>query len=109
MISFDQINSSIYQALQSQSNNNLQIIPLINSSRTMQIFVKTLTGKMISFDVESSDDIFKIKTQVAEKVDLPADHQILVYEGKRLENEMSLEDLGIGEDSTLHKCRCGGG
>ena len=67
----------------------------------MKIFVKTLTGIIIPFDVEPSDEILKIKTKVAMKVDLWTDHQILVYEGKRLEDEKSFADLGIGEDSTL--------
>ncbi len=33
----------------------------------MQIFVKTLTGKTITLDVESADTIESIKTQIQDK------------------------------------------
>jgi hypothetical protein len=33
----------------------------------MQIFVKTLTGKTITLDVESSDSISNVKTKIQDK------------------------------------------
>ncbi len=78
----------------------------------MQIFIKTLTGKKISIDVESSDLISKVKAEIETKEGIPSDRQILVFAGKRLENEKSLADLGIEGEFTLHfvqRCRCCGG
>lgn len=78
----------------------------------MQIFIKTLTGKKISIDIESSDIISKVKAEVETKEGIPSDLQTLIYAGKRLENEKSLADLGIEGEFTLHlvqRCRCCGG
>jgi len=78
----------------------------------MQIFIKTLTGKTISIEIEPSDLISKVKAEIENKEGIPPDQQTLVYSGKRLENEKSLTDLGIEGEFTLHlvhRCRCCGG
>ena len=68
----------------------------------MQIFIKSLTGKYITLDVDQAESIASLKAKIAEKEGINPGEQRLVFGGKQLEDDRTLGDYNITKESTIH-------
>ncbi|KAM3354965.1 hypothetical protein ACQJBY_025614 [Aegilops geniculata] len=79
-------------------------------SRMMHIFVKTLKGKTLTLEVESSYTIENVKVKIYEQDGTPPRQQVIIFEGERLQEDRTLADYNIERESTLyvvkHQCGC---
>ncbi|KAI6211511.1 60S ribosomal protein L18a [Aphelenchoides besseyi] len=76
--------------------------PLPHRGNSMQIFVKTLTGKTITLDVEATETIENVKAKIQKKEGIPPEQQSLIFEGQPLENGRNLSQYNVQAKTTLH-------
>ena len=70
--------------------------------QAMQVFVKTLTGRVITVSIRPEETINELKWHIQNIEGIPAEEQRLVFAGCKLGSDKTLHEVGIEKESTIH-------
>ncbi len=85
------------------SQLQLRRVPIvIDPHRAFSITVKTLTGKSIELQVDSSTSVEDVKYMIQDLEGIPPDQQRIIFAGKQLEEGRTMADYGVRIEDTLH-------
>ena len=89
---------TIYQ--QPEHPNDLKVAR--SQPRSMQVFVKTLSGRTVTVELYPTDTIAQLRQAAECRTGVPADQQRFIFTGRPLRDGHTLESYGVVAESTLH-------
>jgi len=81
---------------------NVNISCAIYSLGNMRVFVKTLSGGIFEIEVEASDTVGNVKAKIQDKYQIPIKNQKLIFDGKEMKDDRTLNYYRIRKEETLH-------
>lgn len=92
------------RTLDSYNIENESIFHMVSGTRhiTMQISVKLTNGNSLTMEVESSDSVGSLKTQIQDKLDVPFDEIRILFAGRELTNDETIGGCNITRRSALY-------
>ena len=73
----------------------------VEKDGNMELYLKTLTGNTITLNVDQYEHVGYLKTRIFEKEQIPVGQQKLVFAGKLLEDNKTLENYNIEKECTI--------
>ena len=73
----------------------------VEKDGNMELYLKTLTGNTITLNVDQYEHVGYLKTRIFEKEQIPVGQQKLVFAGKLLEDNKTLESYNIEKECTI--------
>jgi ubiquitin len=67
----------------------------------MQIFVRTITGKNLTLEVDPTDSVKALKEKIQEKEAIPESQQRLIFAGKQLADERTMADYNVQNSAQI--------
>ena len=68
----------------------------------MQIKIKTLTGKVTDYTIEPEDTVKALKESLQEKEGIMVEQIKLIYNGRQLQDEKTIESYTVEAGKTIH-------
>jgi ubiquitin len=85
-----------------QKESTLHLVLRLRGGAFIQVHVKTLQGNTITIDVSKEDTIASLKDKIQEKQGIPSDQQRLIFNGKQLEDDKTMNDYNIEDSANIH-------
>lgn len=77
-------------------------LSLTVTDSTFEVYIKTLQGTTLIVGVHEKETILSIKSKIEKELDIPCSDMRLIFAGKELENDKSVQDYNIQKEATLH-------
>ena len=101
----DQRKSSYFEGYLPSVNSFEEIGPertVDKLHKSMQIFIRNLSGKTITLNVNSNYTVLNVKSEIEKREKVPSVSQRLIFAGVQLEDHHTLSHYHIQKDNTLH-------
>ncbi|KAJ3426080.1 hypothetical protein M0812_28528 [Anaeramoeba flamelloides] len=91
--------STLHLVLRLRGGNNYNNLSTVGNNQLL--FISTYSGKSLCIPYEKTNAVKDVKEKIFQKIKIPLEAQRLSYQGKDLQNELTLFDYGITNQSIV--------